>query len=129
VLQRALRKQKKKQNERLVRSTLAASADATKADGNSSDDEEDLTVECVPAAAAAVAIAARRLTASSPDMSLISFVYCTEFSSPIFTLSAPPNPPLQIYSQRCRHQPSRPELRALEKRVRAFSTQRRGAAA
>ena len=44
-LQRALRKQKKKLNDRLVRSTLAASA--AKAEGNSSGSEEDMTVECV----------------------------------------------------------------------------------
>lgn len=47
VLQRALRKQKKKQNERLVRNTLASAAAAAKPEGNSSGSEEDLTVECV----------------------------------------------------------------------------------
>ena len=53
VLQRALRKQKKKQNERLVRSTLASSAAAAaKPEGNSSGSEEDLTVECVRATVA-----------------------------------------------------------------------------
>jgi hypothetical protein len=54
VLQRALRKQKKKQNERLVRSTLAAAAASVKAEGNSSGSDEELTVEYVDAGAAVV---------------------------------------------------------------------------
>jgi hypothetical protein len=45
-----LRKQKKKQTERLVRSALAASAALVKAEGHSSGSEEDVTVEYVKAA-------------------------------------------------------------------------------
>jgi hypothetical protein len=78
-----LRKQKKKQNERLVRSTLAASVAATvKADGESSGSEEELTVECVnfPAAFSFV-----RAQSSPPETSCLclSPVNSTLFSLPL----------------------------------------------
>ena len=61
ALQRALRKQKKKLNERLVRSTLAASSAAAKAEGDISGSDDDLTVEYVFVAFVVMLCGASRL--------------------------------------------------------------------
>ena len=101
VLQRALRKQKKKQNERLVRSTLAASAASVKAEGNSSGGDEDLTVEYVDAGAAVVLcdiIAA--FVSVAYTHSAISLQRCVFYHNIL----------VQIRRQRCGHQSIRPKL-------------------
>jgi hypothetical protein len=119
MLQRALRKQKKKQNERLVRNTLAASAAAAvKAEGDSSGSEDNLTVECVVSSAVVRHVFrlewSRFIAASDVQLHFL-FVFTHSLHGMFWTLL--PFfiiPSLQIRRQCCRNQPIRPELRALE---------------